>query len=106
MRELKPDHETLVVAGCLDMRLDDDLAQFGNVGLRVIRHVKLLGIGAPVRPHRAGFSAPDQLCAALPETLPSALGVIARTSVMLAVPAFHGMHAQTMTDRHAFEVEG
>ncbi len=64
MGELQTDDEVVLAAGRFLVRVDQDLAQLGDILLAPLGHRELLRIGAPVGPHRAGFAAPDEFCAA------------------------------------------
>src|SRR5580704_863093 len=87
MGELQADHEALVAAHRFAMRIDQGFAQAGDRGLRRCRHHELVRVGAPVRAHRDGLAAPDELAAARAEAAPSPQRVFARPPVALSVPA-------------------
>src|SRR5262249_61927395 len=66
---------------------------------------KLIGIRAAVLAHRNGFPSPDEFCAACSEMAPPSDCQFAGTSVRRAVPAFHRLNRETVSDAGAVNID-
>src|SRR5215467_6987014 len=83
----------------------EGLSQAFNVAHRVVANQKLIGIRAAVLAHRGGFSSPDQFCAARSKVAPPADRQFAGPSVRRAVPAFHGLNRETVSNTRAVNID-
>src|SRR5215470_12291114 len=66
---------------------------------------KLIGIRAAVFAHRNRFPSPDEFCAARSEMAPPADRQFAGPSVRRAVPAFHRLNRETVSDACAVNID-
>ena len=89
-----------VVAVSLAMRVDERLAQRGDIAERLLVDDELMRIGPAVVAHRDRFAAPDDLRAADPEVRPAPPGEIGGVTIGRAVPAFHRQDAPAIAGPH------
>src|SRR5215472_11418624 len=98
MRQLKTDQQTIIASAFTSMFGHERFSQVSNVAYRVAVNQKLTGIRAAVLAHRSGFASPDEFCAARSEVAPSADRQFAGPTVRRAVPAFHRLNRETISD--------
>src|SRR5579872_5703277 len=96
--ELQADDEAVGAAHRAFVLFHESGAHAGEAAARVRRDDDLIGIGTAGVIDGGGFAAPDELGAALAEALPAADGVVAGIAVGRAVPAFHGIYGDAITD--------
>src|SRR5580704_4671073 len=104
--ELEADYQAVGVAHRAFVFVDESGAHAGEAVARVWGDDDLIGIGAAGVIDGGGFAAPDELGAALAETLPSADGVVAGVAVGSAVPAFHGIDGDAVADLYIATLDG
>src|SRR5438876_6105156 len=104
MRELKSDHQIVRRSTTGLVGADEGLAQFGQIFFVLLDDDKLVRVRPPVRAHRHGFTAVNQLRAALAEPLPAPADFVGRAAGGSAVPAFHWLNGPAIAD--AFAVDG
>src|SRR5579875_3157826 len=80
------------------MNFDKILTKRLKTGRRAIIKPELIGICAGVRQHGYGFSSPDQLCPAHRKTQPTAASESRRSAIRFAIPAFHRLNSEAVTN--------
>src|SRR5579863_4389838 len=96
--ELEADEQAVGATHGAFVLVDESGAHAGDAITRVWGDDDLIGIGAACVIDGGGLAAPDELGAALAETLPSTDGVVAGIAVGRAVPAFHGIDGDAIAD--------
>src|SRR5215471_19005924 len=104
MRQLKTDKQTVIASAFTSMFGHKRFSQVFNVAYRVAVNQKLIGIRSAVVAHRNGFSSPDEFCTAPSEVAPPADCQFAGPSVRRAVPAFHRLNRETVSDECAVNI--
>src|SRR5215471_9169277 len=105
MRQLKTDKQTVIASAFTSMFGHERFSQVFNVAYRVAVNQKLIGIRAAVLTHRSGFASPDEFCAACSEVAPPADRQFAWPTVRRAVPAFHRLNRETVSDVDAVNID-
>ncbi len=101
MRELQADQQVIAFLESLDVFLNKCLAQNNESRQVGFDDHELVRIGTPVRADSCGFTAPDELGAALAKVPPAPKGVLAWQPIGSAIPAFHGVSAEAVADAEA-----
>src|SRR5262245_30527988 len=105
MRQLKTDKQTVIASAFTSMFGHKRLSQVFNVAHRVAVNHELIGIRAAVFANRNGFASPDEFCAARSEVAPPADRQFAGPSVRRAVPAFHRLNREAVSDACAVNID-
>src|SRR5262249_1025331 len=105
MRQLKTNQQSVSRACGLTMLGQQHLTQARKVSPRVLGNHKLIRICATVMQHGNRFAAPDQLRATSPKIPPAPHRQLGWTTVRGAVPAFHRMNRETVSNRGSVETQ-
>jgi len=111
VRELKADDEVVGGAPLGQVLGRENIDEFCDAGLVLLVEDELVSVGPTIGADGHGFGPADELGAARPEALPAPLHLGRRTARRGAVPAFHRMDGDTVTDtltvnQHAFDGMG
>jgi hypothetical protein len=88
------------------VRLNQCGSESGKAGKILAIDDELVGIGAAIGPNSHGFSAVNELRAALAEALPPAHNVVGNASARGPVPPFHRLNGVTVSDLLAVNSDG
>src|SRR5262249_34062758 len=105
MRQLKADKQTVIASAFTSMFGHERLSQVFDVAHGVAINQKLIRIRAAVLADRNSFPSPDELCAARSEVAPPTNRQFAGPSVRRAIPAFHRLNRETVSDAAAVNID-
>src|SRR5947209_11646114 len=81
-------------------------SQLRQTLLSMFRHEQLIWIRASVRRNRDRFPSPNQFCSAGAESPPTAKRMLRWIALVSAVPTFHGLDGNAVSDFDFAELDG
>src|SRR5216117_3680718 len=98
MSQLQSDKKSVLRTRGALMFFDKNVSQFGQAHARVVSHHKLIRISASFMRNRNRLPSPDEFRSTLSKSPPPANRMLARSSIRVAIPPFHWLNSDAVSD--------